>query len=777
MHRSPCSSGWFIAGLALWLGAIAALVGMAGVTQRPTATVQATFNEAQITLNASQQAVWWNDSCTEISWSIENISGVWLDGEPTVGSRQQQWCLPEPSSYRGFYRDPAFPDWRVQIASGEVRHYTLPVYVLQPFLVRWILPLFIVGGVLMSVPVWPRDRDLMPGLRRALTIPVRWQVIVAAVAFGVAGVALAVISYRAFAEPPRAMQLEHEDGQIDLLVVPSALWGGCADIQWETDGITTLTVGDTALALPSGAQTICAGDGASLVTLALQADTEGGARFGQAVVIPVVRQMLWVLVLPGVLLGAVMLSPWVRGIRCRRRWSQPFCHEGRLQVGLAIVFVAITMLTAYNAARHNPWVAYDGADHFQYALALAEGRLPTPDESNQFFAPPLAYFVPATAHRLATNVGLAPCPAFSTNTVSCLITAKAGQTQNVVLAIATLYLTLLISTQLYPQSTTARTWALVLLGVMTVWYRSFVMLRGEAWTTFLVVLLVHRLLLMADGAVRVRDLLIYGVGTGLLIISRQWGVLAAAAMGIWALVVVLQRRDMALFRAGAGAYLLTLLVGGWFYQLTTLRFGSVTAFNRTQDTGKALDFFIGLGSGTLFSAPFRSTRMEQIIPIFYSEMWGDFGGFWFIPVLEFSVWTSSPPAEMVAYLGRVNVMGLLPTTLLVVSLLYGINRIFVWLRDQTDAARDEALLPLVTWVSLIGYGWFLATYPAVMGDTIKATYTLHVFPLLAIQAGMLTDHLREHMPPVYALLVLGMTAVLLHNLPILVTRYTELKPF
>ncbi|MEO0562116.1 MAG: hypothetical protein AAF125_08380, partial [Chloroflexota bacterium] len=664
--RRWIASGWVHAGLALWLIAFGGLGVMSRAVNAPGPTVQDRWDSADVTIVSEQQAVWWTTSCTPLRWDIEGISGVWLDGEPTTGERQESYCLPPPETYRGFYRDPARPHWRVQVASGEVRQYSIPVYVMTPFIVRWLAPLVIIGLGLMTVPLVPARLRTALLRARPLTLTFDWRRLTSLIGFGVALGGLLVFVYRVTLAPPLVATFPQGDASVNIALDLAAFTasGGCATLTWDSENVASLELNREPSDL-TGTAPLCAPRGASFVTIYAQATTNDDIDFGRTVVVPVASASMWYTLLPGLLIGIWFAGPWTRG---------------NPHTGVQALAVGVIVLAAYNITRHSPWVAYDGVDHFRYVLALSEGRFPTEDESNQFFAPPLAYVVPAVAHRTAIFAGLPPCPDYNSNTAACLITAKAGQLQNILLAIGTVIYSLRIAQHLAPNRVSVAAWMLAIIGTNAAFYRALTFNRGEPFTIFLTTFLVYQLLLMLrDGPSR-RAMIIYGLGTGLLIISRQWGVFAAMGMALWALVVVIQHRDGPLFRAGLGAYALALLSGGWFYLLNIIRFGSLTAFNRPDEAGKPLEFFIGLGNGSIFTEPFRTIRVTHLVPTYYSELWGDFGGFWFVPVLDFDIWASGAPPSLLAYLGRVNLAALAPTAVGLIGLLVAVAWTYDWLR-------------------------------------------------------------------------------------------------
>jgi hypothetical protein len=138
------------------------------------------------------------------------------------------------------------------------------------------------------------------------------------------------------------------------------------------------------------------------------------------------------------------------------------------------------------------------------------------------------------------------------------------------------------------------------------------------------------------------------------------------------------------------------------------------------------------------------------------------------------VWSASPPLRPIAYMARVNVVSLLPTALLLMALAFGVMRLYDWLRWKHDdlPTAAYALAQLVILVSLAGYLWFLIQYPHVVGDTIKASYVLQIYPLLALLGGAVLIWLRRWNEALYVALVVMLTLVAAHNVPMLITQYT-----
>jgi hypothetical protein len=81
---------------------------------------------------------------------------------------------------------------------------------------------------------------------------------------------------------------------------------------------------------------------------------------------------------------------------------------------------------------------------------------------------------------------------------------------------------------------------------------------------------------------------------------------------------------------------------------------------------------------------------------------------------------------------------------------------------------------MVIGLSIIGYAGFLLRYPNPhKGDTIKASYLLHIFPLVAVLGGEFLQSLRRKSPHGYLGLMILWSISLLHNAPVFLTRYRQ----
>jgi hypothetical protein len=481
-------------------------------------------------------------------------------------------------------------------------------------------------------------------------------------------------------------------------------------------------------------------------------------------------------------------------------------NEARLQPLLLIsLFLLINGLVLFNTLFHHPLVGYDAHDHAAYVLTLSAGRLPTLNDTSEFFSPPLPYLLPSLAYATG-RVGLGAA-------------LKLGQLQNVFLSLATTYLVLRLCRRLDP----ARPWlpvlALLLLGVMTVYYKSFTFLRGEPWLVVFTLLLVDELNGLArnerlSSAAAVRS----GLWLGFALLSRQWAFMLIPLFLLWTAAQselfsiprsssaqqawLKATKELATTWLISGA--VVMLVAGWFYGHLYLSYGSVAAFNRVPYDTLSLQnhpssFYLGMGNGKLFTDPVRPSFPAQLWPKFYSELWGDYEAYFLVYGidqqsgqllsgirLEEALEDSSRQVltnryQIAGYLAWVNRLALGVTTILLLGFGSGAVAFWRWLRARPPVEGQPAVSPptttvvlywLVIVLAVVGYAYFLMRYPSPgNGDTIKATYLLHTYPLLAILTARWLEWVRGRAPILFVVLGGLIVVALLCLLPTFISRY------
>jgi hypothetical protein len=470
--------------------------------------------------------------------------------------------------------------------------------------------------------------------------------------------------------------------------------------------------------------------------------------------------------------------------RFATRTLEPFCFEGLTSRILLCVFLVINGIVLLNGLLHDPTVGYDAKDHISYIRTLILGRLPSPEDSNEFFAAPLPYALPLLLRLIGVS-------RFG-------IILKFAQLLNVLYSVVLTYYVIRICRRIRPGDVSFPIWSLLLLGMLTVYYKTMAFVRGEPLAACLVVIAIHQtLVVFTSDDPRSGQVVGLGVILGLLILAKQWGWFVFIAIGLLMI-------DMALRRTGHRAqvlgtaflvFLIALTVGGWFYVYLEQRFGSPMAFNIPQAPGFSLanrprEFYLGSGFSQLFTDPVResfSQSTELFLPIFYSDVWGDYWCYWVVygqdrrsgESISGKSIINSLGQEYLAtnrntvgpYLGFVNLVSAIPTGVYAAGVLLGMLSLSRHMTRRRNDGQRRTALALITGavvVSLVGYLVLLIRYP-LLG--VKGSYMLQVFPLAAILAGDVLCELRDHAPRAYVgvQIVLALSAA--HNAPLFFTRY------
>ncbi len=472
---------------------------------------------------------------------------------------------------------------------------------------------------------------------------------------------------------------------------------------------------------------------------------------------------------------------------------EPFRFQGRFYKPLILLFLLVNGLVLVNAYLHDPTQGYDAGDHIRYFRTLAEDhRIPTCADSAQCYIPPLPYMWPA----LLLAGGWAPW----------FLVAKVAQLTNVLISLALTYYLLKIGLLLQPNGVILRLSSLALFGILPVFYKTFSLIRGEVYLPLLIVFAAYLLLsIFVAGRATIGNIVLLGTTMGLAVLARQWGFLIFPAIFLFLVYVVVRDRSKlrTAFYAGIACLLIPLVLAGWYYAIMFQRYGTLTAWDRPASPLSLgvfpLQFYFGLGSGKLFTDPVRPSFSNQFPAIFYSDTWGDYSGYFLIFIrdkltgeylsgkaLEHLIASGQPlPAQyetnryrMNSYLGRVNLVSLLPSLVLAAGLVLGI--LAVWRSIAHHAATPlqagALLFSLIVVCSFGGYAWYLLRFQSQGqgGDLIKATHMMQVFPFLALLGGQSLQKLDERLPKVWLGLMLLLGLVFLHNLPAMITHYPVL---
>ncbi len=423
-----------------------------------------------------------------------------------------------------------------------------------------------------------------------------------------------------------------------------------------------------------------------------------------------------------------------------------------------LFYVLINSIVLRNALLHDPWVGYDSPEHIRYIEVLSHGRFPTMEDSAQFFSAPLPYVIPAIVRAVSGSIQLA---------------ARSALLQNFIASLILTWALIQFAHTARPNEPYFPPLILAILGLLPVYYKSLAFVRGTSLVTMFTVLAMLEVVKFLNGK---RDSgYVLGVVCAGMALARQWGVFSAAGLfGGLLLVCLTVRPDKS--RCSKFFLQSTLLCGllsGSFYFGHAMRHDDVRAFNRAPAASfsfanQPTKFYLGTGGGKLFSKPLRPSFSNQFFPVFYSEIWGDYWMYFNVYgfdtrtknlrspktlTLKHGVegWVETNRGDATRATARANLFGLPLITSFAIAAVASLLAIGLLIRcrfrnlEPTAHVSWYAVCGGIIFVSLLGYGWFLLSYPNhSKGDTIKATYMLHIFPPLAILTADIFLRLQKH---------------------------------
>jgi hypothetical protein len=461
-----------------------------------------------------------------------------------------------------------------------------------------------------------------------------------------------------------------------------------------------------------------------------------------------------------------------------------FRHNGRLDWPVVVLFIAINLLIAINTIWHHPKIGYDVVDNITYIQVLWH-RLPGPGDTGEFFSPPLPFALPAVFDKFCSAANSTTLQPFNELYISQTCRTRDGkfaQTLNLLLSLGSTVLVLAIAARLRPDSRYFRLAALTLLAGLTVYYKTFAQVRAEPYVVFFVLLSVFLIFLLLESAAFNWKLAVgLGVSLGCLVLSRQWGFFLIPAIGLFAIMLYLRDRDRgrrlikALFVSGA----VSLLVGGIFYFHLYRQYGSFTAFNINRPSYPSMQQAYALlrkthlGDFELFRDPVRPAFTGAILPILYSETWGDYWGYFTYIKLNSSYGENgySNTDSFVSYLGRVNLVSVPMSLLLGAALIFSLWEILRFAKLSALEGEYMLFVCLAMMCMLLGFGWFVYSYVLASTKVVKATYMLQVLVLLVFPAAELLERIRTRWPVAYWILLAVLLLAFVHNMPAMITRY------
>jgi hypothetical protein len=464
--------------------------------------------------------------------------------------------------------------------------------------------------------------------------------------------------------------------------------------------------------------------------------------------------------------------------------------EARQQPLLLAIFVLLNGIVFVNACLHDPTVGYDSAHHLRYIEVLSKMQLPTRADTSMYFCPPLPYVFPALLERHTH--------------MSILAAAKFAQLSQAVLSVVLTLFLCKICRLIDRGSAYSATACLAMLACVPAYYKSFAFVRGEPFVaTFCVIAayLAARVFIKRES----KFAIVLGVTLGCLGLSRQLGAMLIPAFVAFVVLLCCKQRQLALVHCKnlALSLLMAAALAAPFYISLWQRFGTPAAFDRPASATVTLknnpaSFYFGTGKGMLFTDPVRSTFDNQLLPILYSDTWGDYWEYFLVygldkrddtflqgRVLWHAVsdgakpdWLATNRLEMGEYLGRLNAFAIVPTMVCLGGILFALRNCFSFLmkRQFSDQAAWSTLVLFLATSTLAAFGWYLIAYgdAGTLGDRAKATYFLQLFPLLAVLASGFLGWVKRKSSIWFNLCIALLAIAFVHNSAAMITHFVWL---
>ena len=428
-----------------------------------------------------------------------------------------------------------------------------------------------------------------------------------------------------------------------------------------------------------------------------------------------------------------------------------------------LIFIAISFSTffilIYNILHFNPILGYDAEAHFRYVDYLArylprEIKLPSQGETREFFNPPLGYFFPSIAQVFCRNL-------INSNNLlnDCRpIYGKATQIFQSIMYLITILINLYTLKLFNKSKSFFNVSYLILVSLLAVNYRTISMVRGEPYILFflsLFLLIIYKAE-NNDYFLSFKFVFLSGTIIGCIALSRQWGFLLFLPLIILLFFKPSKRQYLIFWSLSS---IIGFLLSGWFYVGLYRKYGSFTAFNIESKgfsfANQELTFYFPSLDQLiyLFSKPIRPYLDNQFLSILYSDLWGDYWGYFTFTSRFLDIGRGQ--LSIGDYLARVNLISII-TSIVIIIFCY-----FSYKKYKSIFLVKYINLALFT--SFVGYLLFAIAYPNSTGDTIKSTYIIQAFHLMVFLASIYFNDLKKINKKVFNFTLMIFVVIYFHN--------------
>jgi len=286
------------------------------------------------------------------------------------------------------------------------------------------------------------------------------------------------------------------------------------------------------------------------------------------------------------------------------------------------------------------------------------------------------------------------------------------------------------------------------------------MIRGEPYILFFMSLFLF-IILKNEQTIfkpRIKTVLFTGVVIACIALSRQWGNLLFPPL----VILLFFTRDKFknnYFKFWFYSSALGISLSYWFYYGLYKSYGSFIAFNMDRTkfsfSNQELSFYIPNIEHlfSLFTNPIRPNLNNQFISILYSDLWGDYWGYFTFTSKYLDIGLDQN--SIGAYLSRVNIVSLILTFIILISYKQGLKKFNSYFLIR--------YIKYAVFFSFFGFLFFSVNYVTSTGDVIKASYIIQLFHLIVFVASLYIYKLMSSNPKLYVATLFILLMAYIHN--------------
>jgi len=442
-----------------------------------------------------------------------------------------------------------------------------------------------------------------------------------------------------------------------------------------------------------------------------------------------------------------------------------------------LLILSLFYVLIFNIVKYDPLNGYDAEAHHSYidhfSMYLPDSlNLPTDKDTREFFNPPLPYVFPSIVQVICRNLTDSNDIMKSCKPVYGLYT----QIFQGFLFLISIYFYLKTFKKIRNDSNFLDLNLLFLVFLLTVNYKTFSMIRGEPYIIFFNSIILYRFYKLCANSFQYtkKDITIFGLLIGFLALSRQWAFLLFIAYFLFIFFIKSYDEKKRYIKFLIFSFSIGFFISSWFYFRLYFDYGSFTAFNKGPTpfsfSNKPLSFYFPFGQeiSYVFTKPIRPYFSNQFLPILYSDLWGDYWGYFKFTSKNLDLGKN----QLIVgdYLARVNIVSVIPTIILFFGIFFGLKKLKSSNKSVNDLFFTYVVLAILT--TLVGYLWFLIKYPEFpTGDTNKATYMIQLFHLMAILSSGYLDKLKLEKTKIYPIIIFTLALVYIHNFSAALTNF------